>query len=291
MELQGCELVYAQERYESEWCSTHYLSTMFKRVSNRIQGTSISFVVCSATDQLPKTKYNNKVILLCGDELGQGPAFDTNDPHILAIFRQHNHKINKCEKTYPMPMGYNTRSKLPGENHNKHSVLDVADVADVDARDIDILYIGNSHVPDRVRLLESLTNLKSYLDTKNTIIGTTPTFATGVHVQEFHSLLERTKIALVPRGGAPETYRFCEAAYHGCSIITTYINKDVWYYSDFPGTFITDWTGLSEELLETCLEEYTENSPITVSRWYSVFLSPNSLATYIASKLDVQQGF
>ena len=98
-------------------------------------------------------------------------------------------------------------------------------------------------------------------------------------------LLMRSRIALCPRGGVAETYRFFDAAAAGCAIISEALPR-AWYYDRHPAIIIRNWKqlgGVLERLLqdEDKMLELADRS----TQYWNNRVCESAVAEYIARRL------
>jgi hypothetical protein len=111
------------------------------------------------------------------------------------------------------------------------------------------------------------------------------------NADDYWPLLRRAKIALCPRGGVPETYRFFEAAIAGCAIVSEALPR-AWYYEGHPAIIVPNWRGLGcvlDELLqdENKLAEMARRS----THYWKTTIRECVVAEYIAQRLESQDRF
>jgi glycosyltransferase involved in cell wall biosynthesis len=106
-------------------------------------------------------------------------------------------------------------------------------------------------------------------------------------MDEYSKLLSHTKISLCPSGYvSKESFRIFEAARCGCILIVDDVPTNLWYYNEFPGIILKDWSDIS--IIERLLSDPDKMQDISnkTIRWYERCISPKSVASYVQSKIE-----
>lgn len=105
-------------------------------------------------------------------------------------------------------------------------------------------------------------------------------------LNEYSDLLGDSKIALVPRGTSPETFRFFEAAACGCILISDWVPDD-WYFRGCPAFFIYKWAEIVKIIPKLIADpdEMLKRQQQTVEWWRQVCDEP-VVAEYISSRIN-----
>jgi hypothetical protein len=105
------------------------------------------------------------------------------------------------------------------------------------------------------------------------------------NLDDYWPLLSRAKIALCPRGGVVETYRFFEAAAAGCVIISEALPR-TWYYESNPAIIIRNWNDLGF-ILKELLEDESKLAEIAgrSTHYWKTKLQESVVMEYVARHL------
>ena len=95
------------------------------------------------------------------------------------------------------------------------------------------------------------------------------------------------RIALVPRGTVPDTFRFWQALRYGCVAIVDALPRENWFYDGAPVVRVERWDELEDvvpSLLadEARMQELHERS----LEWWRTRGSPEAVGRFMAAKLD-----
>jgi hypothetical protein len=104
---------------------------------------------------------------------------------------------------------------------------------------------------------------------------------------EYSRQLMDSRVALVPRGTAPDTYRFWQALRCGCVTVVDTVPRHHWFYDEAPVVRLSRWEQLEDVVLpiladEARLQELHERS----LDWWRTRGSPEAVGGYMAEKLS-----
>ena len=267
------EIIFYEIEKE-KWCEVKYLDTVISYLNETIKGYSI--IVTPNQHTLPNTKYNKIIVILTGDENGQFNFNNYNNTNIK-VFRFFNRTGMYDERfIFPIPPGYNWTM------HNDYSkqMIKMYPEKKLSERKYDISFLGQP-LPWRTEIFNKLNQLSGKY---NVLSSVSPSFRTGVHIDEYYKIMGDTKIALAPNGTSVDTFRYVEAFGSGCIVITT--NKDdIWYYRNSPAFFINSWSELNENLIENILSMNLDKVYEKNLYYYKDSLSEKAVANYIMKRL------
>jgi hypothetical protein len=111
--------------------------------------------------------------------------------------------------------------------------------------------------------------------------------AIGADELTYSLQLMDSKIALVPRGTAPDTYRFWQALRAGCVTVVDSVPRDPRFHDDAPVVRLGRWEELEGVVLplladEDRLRDLHERS----LEWWRTRGSPEAVGSYMAARLD-----
>lgn len=150
----------------------------------------------------------------------------------------------------------------------------------IDNRKIDIFYSGQP-LSSRQILVNVLNNLKSKFEIYSNI---TPSFRTGLNIDDYYHMLGDTKISVCPDGTSIDTFRYVESFGSGCLVITTNKDRNLWYYEKSPAIFINNWDELTEDLINSLLLD-NEKLREEGLKYYQEYLSEEAVAEFIYDKI------
>lgn len=262
---------------KEKWCEVRYLDTIISYLNKKI--TNYSIIVTPNQHTLPNTKFAKIIVILTGDELGFFSSQNYNNPNIVKIFRFFNRIGRYDEKfIFPIPPGYNWTM------HNDYSkqMIKMYPEKKLSERKYDISFLGQP-LWCRIELFDILNQLSGKY---NVLSSVSPSFRTGVHIDDYYKIMGDTKIALAPDGTSVDTFRYVEAFGSGCVVITTK-KDDIWYYRNSPTFFINSWSELNENLIENILSMDLDELYDKNLRYYKEILSEEAVANYIIKNLEV----
>ncbi len=220
------------------------------------------------------------ILILLSDEAGIIPP---NIDKYFLIFRTYARKSLLSDKIYPIPCGFScSYGGYFGKNDWMYDDMETPKTNLVD-REYDIFYSGQIS-PNRISFINKINSIKNNF---NSNINLTTGFASGFQLNDYYSMMQNSKIALVPNGAVvPESFRYFEAVESNCIIITSYpIKNDEynhWFYDGSPAIFLNDWEELSIELIESLLKkEKLEEYNIKNREYFDNNISTKSLSKYI----------
>jgi hypothetical protein len=122
-------------------------------------------------------------------------------------------------------------------------------------------------------------------------INFTERFRTGIDPADYARHLMDARIALAPPGSqSPVTFRFFEAVRSGAAVISCPLPA-TWYYDEFPGIRLDDWSALPD-VLAGLLEnkERLERMHRQTVEYYHRCCSPHAVARYMAEAITQAAG-
>lgn len=256
------EIIFDFDR--DNFCETIYLENITKHLNEKIDSYSI---ICTANlHTLPKSK-NRKLVILIGDENGEGHNYKEN----VKVFRYYNLR-NISNIYYPIPCGYNSSGYQMKKMYPEKKLQD---------RKYDIVFYGQRIGTYRKDMFDIMDELS---DKFNMRFNVNSTFRSGLNIDEYYKLLGNSKISFVPNGTAVETFRYNESFGSGCVVVTPK-TFNLWYYEKSPAHFIDNWNQVDENFVQEILngdlnKMYKENL-----EYYNNYLSEEAVANYIIKKL------
>lgn len=232
-----------------------------------------------ATESLIENDKKNILIML-SDEAGIIPP---NLNRYFLVFRTYARKSLLSDKIYPIPCGFScSYGGYFGKNDWLYTDMEKPK-RDLVNREFDIFYSGQIS-PNRMTFIDIINRIKENFNSK---INLTSGFAAGLELDDYYSMMQNSKIALVPNGAVvPESFRYFEAVESNCIIITSYPIKDSefnhWFYDGSPAIFLNDWSELSVQLIQSLLtREKLEEYNIRNREYFENKISTKALSEYI----------
>ena len=104
---------------------------------------------------------------------------------------------------------------------------------------------------------------------------------------EYSRKLMDSRIALVPRGTAIDTFRFWQALRYGCVAIVDTVPRHPWFYSGAPVVRLSRWSQL-EDVVTRLLSDQPrlERLHRESLEWWRTRGSPEAVGAYMAAKLN-----
>lgn len=235
-----------------------YFLEIFNKMKNYLDD-SYHLIIARTNTSDEITQFGNciingkkNILILLSDEAGikNVPFLD----ELFLVFRTYsNSDLYDNKKIFPVPCGYSCgcggyfgNSNWEYDDKEKDKILLVD-------REYDIFYSGQIS-PNRIECIQNLSKIK---DKFNSIVTLTEGFAKGYKLEEYYSLMQNSKIAIVPNGAVvPESFRYFEAFESNCIVISSFpINTKYhnWFYNDSPAIFLKNWSELSIELISNLL--------------------------------------
>lgn len=287
----------------------HYLKELFHQLKKQINHFSdYEFVIfCGDNRILPESlgipNPNNKkrVLLYLSDETGYVPTTFSNKYY--KIFKIHLKREYSEYNIFPFPLGYASGvEELPyiKPSDREYSCFFSGNLnpgrerfwfhfLNPIERFVLKLQIGQLRLSNiyTKRILLRFKHFSEF-DKKynNSIIRFTSKFGTGYDKNEYSALLQKSRIAICPKGFfTTECFRHYEAMRAGCIIISEPLPK-TYFYANSPIIEISDWSDLNDII------EELENSPelqnklsIASKEWYNSHMSEEAIATYMTNIL------
>lgn len=240
----------------------------FEEIVSHVNTKNPQTFVFSVWDKPLGTIPEGSIVFSTSDEHHQQPIQDHLRKEVSLVFKNYYPKDGTSDpRVFPLPLGY-----LTG--------FSGTDSISVTERELDYSFSGTFNSNGRDKMLHQL-NARSQ-DGRKKFFRTTEGWGRGLSMNEYSHLLSNTKIALCPSGYvSKESFRIFEAARCGCVLLVDDIPLNQWYYDQFPGIVIKDWSDLSviERLLNDLdtLQELSKRTKV----WYDQHVSPKSVGKYI----------
>ena len=197
----------------------------------------------------------------------------------------------KIAPMYDIPLGYYNQLDLP--------------IKDIGARRYDVSFAGSVvhqsyPVWSIIRLLETPKSIsrKKMIAALDKIHKEHPEFRIKLSItsgfeaawsadpKSYSQEMMDTKICLVPRGAALETFRFFEALRYGCVVITEALPSR-WFYDGSPAVRVENWNdlaGILKKLIED--ERLMQREHQRSLEWWRTRCSEAAVGAYVAGKLN-----
>lgn len=197
-------------------------------------------------------------------------------------------------RIYDIPLGYSNQVDLP--------------IQPILERSTDVFFAGSVvHRPrpkrslkywlktpktlSRAQMLANLDRIKAVRPEMNIELSITGGFIISYDptrssdAKSYSEKMMDTKVCLVPRGTAFETFRFFEAMRYGCVIITETLPSR-WFYDGSPAIQVKDWREM-QAVLDTVLNdrELLERKHQSALRWWQEKCSETAVGEFMAQKL------
>lgn len=240
----------------------------FKSIAKEID-LDVTIVAKNFHDPIEEIE-GDKILLMNGDEKYTIPC-EVSDPSVKMIFKQYAHD-DQHEKVRPIPLG-----AIP---------KDASSLIDIQDRKFDVTFIGQT-TPLRAPFL---AEINSFLedDELNCFFGLYKSFNSGLDFDMYNKILSDTKIAICPHGAfSSETFRFFEAAAHGCVVICPSQPYN-WIYESAPYVHYNESTPSYHESVSAILSEPDMLQQISEGslKYISDVVSPQNVANYITSEIQ-----
>ena len=232
------------------------------------------FIVTESVAGVPRVGAR-VVVILKSDEQSRPPMYaDT----VQAIFRNYHRAESHSgmRSVFPLPLP----SLIPNP----------PPLRPTPTRRIDIAFMG--HAGDRRRgFVENLVALQATRRDLRIEFIPTGAFRGGLSPAEYSRTLADSRIALCPRGGSVETFRFTEALQHGCVVIAEKQPPHPFYLPE-EYHVVADWSMLGplvQHLLPIDAESrLASDAAHQAYRYWERALSPEAVAQYV---LETLKGF
>ena len=101
-----------------------------------------------------------------------------------------------------------------------------------------------------------------------------------------HSLMD-SRLALVPRGTAIDTFRFWQALRYGCVAIVDTVPRHPWFYEGAPVVRLSRWSQLEDVVTRVLSDrERLERLHRASLEWWRTRGSPEAVGAYMADRLN-----
>ena len=215
---------------------------------------------------------DGSIVFSTSDEHHQQPIDNHLQKNVFLLFKNYYPRDSICDsRVFAFPLGYLTNfsgtSSIP-----------------FNEREFDYSFSGTFNGNGREKLHQQLDVRKN--DGRKKFWTFTQSWGKGLTMDEYSKLLSQTKIALCPSGYcSKESFRIFEAARCGCVLIVDDIPTNLWYYNEFPGIILKDWSDIS--VIERLLSDPDAMEDISnkTIRWYERCISPRSVASYVQNKI------
>lgn len=215
----------------------------------------------------------NSIVFSTSDEEHKQPIAEHLQDNVALLFKNYYPFSGVCDdRMYPLPLGYLTNftgtSSIP-----------------INQREFDYSFAGTFNGNGRDKMHQELEARRN--DGRKKFWTITNSWGKGLNMDQYSELLSQTKIALCPSGYiSKESFRIFEAARCGCVLIVDDVPTNLWYYEEFPGIIVKDWSDLSAiERLLSDPDTMQDISNKTV-RWYERCISPDAVASYVQRKIE-----
>ena len=218
------------------------------------------------------------IVFSTSDERHKQPIQSHLHPNVLAVFKQYWPAEPICDnRVFPLPLGYLT-------GFGGHSNTSMRD------RELDYSFSGMSNDNGRGSMMDAVRKRKND-GLKKYVNFTGDKWAQGLKMWDYGSLLTKTRIALCPPGFlSAESFRIFEAARCGCVILVsnareTAFPKNVWYYKDFPGIMVADWSDLS--IIDKLTRDPGRLQSISNAtiEWYNRCIHPQAVGAWMTERI------
>jgi hypothetical protein len=270
-------------------CEPPYLT---KALNNLLLSDDYHFIISrlnttyeiNATEALLEDGKKNILIML-SDEAGIIPP---NIDKYFLVFRTYARKSLLSGKIHPIPCGFScSYGGYFGKNDWLYDDMEKPKKNLID-REFDIFYSGQVS-PNRLSFINQINNIKNNFNSK---IKLTSGFASGFELNDYYSMMQNSKIALVPNGAVvPESFRYFEAVESNCIIITSYPVKNNefnhWFYEGSTAIFLNDWKELNVDLIQSLLKKETlEEYNIKNREYFENKISTKALSEYMLKTIQ-----
>lgn len=239
-----------------------------------------SFVLQVWSDQTPETKYP-QILILTSDETHKIPH-QINNKNVAYIFKQYTPMFNIND-----PISINTIPKvfaLPLCQLDGFYDLNI----DIHQRAIDWCWMGQ-YDPYRRQDFKYAVDIASNLNGLKYAKMWYEGWNNGMKINDYCTIMNNTKIALVPCGSASfETFRFFEAMMCGC-VVLSIKQPSVDFYKDAPYIEINNWINdIEQQIIETLSNNNLLSTlSMEARKWHHKYCSPEGLAKYMMDKINV----
>lgn len=220
-----------------EFVELPYLAEIFELLfAQETVATRYTWVIVSPKTPPEAMRFlSQRHVLVCiGNELGFLPDYARQAAH---VFTPYLRQVPENEPIHIIPLGCNGHAPaLP--------------VLPLEQRDLHVSFVGQV-LPFRRDFIQAglhfLDAAKPH-DPIKAYFTFTPRFQSGLKPQVYAEILQQTRIAPVPWGLAPITFRLCEALRAGCVLVTGPLPPYP-YLKTLPAVHLpADWQGFSEQV-------------------------------------------
>lgn len=157
-------------------------------------------------------------------------------------------------------------------------------------RQLDVFFSGQA-IPQRGPFILAAMELLAAMQTRSHFQGQitlSSQFRGGLSPELYSQSLMNSKIALLPVGFSPITFRFFEAMRSGCLLVTHRL-PPFWYLDGLPLLHMPlDWHDLSDKIMALLMDSEYQLELHQRTRWhYQNKLSPQAVAQYMFNQLAV----
>jgi hypothetical protein len=238
-----------------------------------------SFVINNWNRPLPKTNYPI-IFISTSDETHQMPNDMIERDDVAYIFKQYHPMSNMDDvnsiiynrKVFGIPLCH-----LKGVKNLNIPIND---------RSLDWTFMGQFDPYRRVDFKRFVDQLEENKRLRYKCLWYEG-WNNGIDKAEYSSVLNNSKVALVPRGSASrETFRFFEAMMCGCAVVGVDLPR-VEFYNKANYTKIDNWTFAADEI-NKLLQDKTNLAKLSQDAydWYEYYCSPLGLARYMERRIE-----
>jgi hypothetical protein len=218
-------------------------------------------------DEIPP----DSIIFTTSDEQQSHPIANHLQKNTFLLFKNYyNSSLQMDSRVFPLPLG-----PIGGfEGNSNKFILE---------RKYDYFFSGLLNSKQRIDLMNCLKNKK---DNWTKFLYQSNGWAKGLSVKEYSDVMAESKIAFCPPGYLTcENYRVFEAAKSGCVLVVDKLPLNLWYYEDFPGIIVDNWSDMSfiDNLLQN-KKELEELHKKTI-QWYNNKVSPEAIGNFITQTI------
>jgi len=248
---------------------TQYFESIVSHIKTKNDYTFVFSVWNQPLGDIP----SGSIVFSTSDEHHQQPISDHLQDNVFLLFKNYYPMQPICDdRVFPFPLGcltnFSGTSSIP-----------------INEREMDYSFAGTFNGNGRDKMHQQLEARRD--DGKKKFWTITNSWGKGLNMDEYSSLLSQTKIALCPSGYvSKESFRIFEAARCGCVLIVDDVPTNLWYYEEFPGIIVKDWSDLS--VIERLLSDPDAMQDISnkTVQWYQRCISPEAVASYVQHKIE-----
>jgi len=273
-------------------CEPPYFLEILKHIENDLND-DYHFIISrtNSTEEIEQFKSciiqgKKNILILLSDEAGIKPYFLDE---LCMVFRTYsNSRLHDDNKIFSVPCGYSCGyGGFFGKSDWKYDNKEESKIPLID-REFDIFFSGQVS-PNRIECVRSLQKIKGYFNSK---VNITNGFAKGYELDEYYSLMQNSKIAIVPNGAVvPESFRYFEAFESNCIVISSFpIGNNIynnWFYDNSSAIFLNNWSELTKDLVEDLLKLENLKKYDKLNRdYFNESISTKGVSKYMLDKIN-----